>query len=422
MNFFRFLMNDVLSVPAVLVGLVALVGLLIQKKDASECIKGFIKSILGFLVLGAGAGVIVGSLGHFSDMFQYGFNIHGVVPNNEAIVAIAQNTLGSEMALIMFFGMFANILIARFTPLKYIFLTGHHTIYMAILISVILSVGGLSGWPLVVIGSVMLGFTMALMPAWAQPVMKKITGSDEIAFGHFGTFGYMFAAYIGKLVGKNSKSTEEIQFPKWLVFFRDTSVAISVTMGVIFIFSAIFAGPTYIQEKLSGGQNFIVFAILQAITFAGGVFIVLSGVRLVLGEIVPAFTGISKKLVPNAKPALDCPVVFPYAPNAVLIGFMSSFIGGIIGMFVCIAFKLPVIIPGVVPHFFCGASAGVFANATGGRRGCVIGSFAHGLLITFLPILLMPLLGSLGFAGATFSDTDFCTVGILLGGIIKLFR
>nr|WP_256254763.1 PTS transporter subunit IIC [Treponema phagedenis] len=72
--------------------------------------------------------------------------------------------------------------------------------------------------------------------------------------------------------------------------------------------------------------------------------------------------------------------------------------------------------------FFCGASAGVFANATGGRRGCVIGSFAHGLLITFLPILLMPLLGSLGFAGATFSDTDFCTVGILLGGIIKLFR
>ena len=66
MGFFRFLMNDVLSVPAVLVGLVALIGLLIQKKDASECVKGFIKSILGFLVLGAGASVIVGALGHFS--------------------------------------------------------------------------------------------------------------------------------------------------------------------------------------------------------------------------------------------------------------------------------------------------------------------------------------------------------------------
>lgn len=422
MEFFRFLMREVLSVPAVLVGLVGLIGLLIQKKDTSECIKGFIKSVMGFLVLGAGATVIVGSLGHFSAMFQYGFGINGIVPNNEAIVAIAQKTLGSEMALIMFFGMVANILIARFTPLKYIFLTGYHTIYMAILITVIFSVAGMSGWVLVLIGSVILGFIMAVLPAWCQPVMRKITGTNDIAFGHFGMFGYMMSAYIGKLVGKDSKSTEEIKFPKWLGFFRDTSVAISVTMGLIYIVSALVAGPKYIHANISGGQNFIIFAVLQAITFAGGVFIVLSGVRLILGEIVPAFTGISQKLVPNAKPALDCPVVFPYAPNAVLIGFLSSFVGGIIGMLICIATKLPVIIPGVVPHFFCGASAGVFGNATGGRRGCFWGALAHGILITFLPILLMPLLGSLGFQSTTFSDSDFCIVGIILGGIINIFK
>jgi len=422
MGFFRFLMNDVLSVPAVLVGLVALVGLLIQKKDASECVKGFTKSVLGFLVLGAGATVIVGALGHFSQMFQYGFNIQGIVPNNEAIVSIAQKTMGSEMALIMFFGMIVNILIARFTPLKYIFLTGHHTIYMAILTAVILSVAGLAGWVLILVGSLILGFVMAVFPAWAQPVMRKITGSNDIAFAHFGTFGYMISAYVGKLVGKNSKSTEEIQFPKWLGFFRDTPVAISVTMGVIFIISALVAGPEYVHANESGGQNFIVFAILQSITFAGGVYIVLTGVRLILGEIVPAFTGISQKLVPNAKPALDCPVVFPYAPNAVLIGFLSSFLGGVLGMFLCIVFKLPIIIPGVVPHFFCGASAGVFGNATGGRRGCFFGAFMHGLLITFLPIALMPLLGNLGFVSTTFSDSDFCVVGIILGGIINIFR
>ena len=86
-------------------------------------------------------------------MFQYGFHIQGIVPNNEAIVSVAQKSMGSEMALIMFFGMVVNILIARFTPLKYIFLTGHHTIYMAILIAVILSVGGLSGWLLILVGS-----------------------------------------------------------------------------------------------------------------------------------------------------------------------------------------------------------------------------------------------------------------------------
>jgi PTS system ascorbate-specific IIC component len=79
-------------------------------------------------------------------------------------------------------------------------------------------------------------------------------------------------------------------------------------------------------------------------------------------------------------------------------------------------------INGVVPHFFCGATAGVFGNATGGLRGAIAGAFAQGLLITFLPVILMPVLGDLGFANTTFSDADFGVVGILLGNILQLFK
>ncbi|MFN6887395.1 PTS transporter subunit IIC, partial [Proteus mirabilis] len=71
------------------------------------------------------------SLGDFSTIFQHAFGIQGVVPNNEAIVSIAQKSFGKEMALIMFFAMLINILIARLTPWKYIFLTGHHTLFMS---------------------------------------------------------------------------------------------------------------------------------------------------------------------------------------------------------------------------------------------------------------------------------------------------
>ncbi|WP_448917552.1 PTS transporter subunit IIC, partial [Haemophilus sputorum] len=171
----------------------------------------------------------------------------------------------------------------------------------------------------------------------------------------------------------------------------------------------------------SNGQHFLVFAVVQSITFAAGVFVILQGVRLVLAEIVPAFTGISEKLVPAAKPALDCPIVFPYAPNAVLIGFLSSFIGGIVGLVLLGQLKWVLILPGVVPHFFCGATAGVFGNATGGRRGAIIGAFAHGVLITFLPVFLLPVLGSLGFANTTFSDADFGVVGIAIGYMAQYF-
>ncbi|MFS8579696.1 MAG: PTS ascorbate transporter subunit IIC, partial [Novibacillus thermophilus] len=123
-----------------------------------------------------------------------------------------------------------------------------------------------------------------------------------------------------------------------------------------------------------------------------------------------------------AKPALDCPVTFNFAPTAVIIGFLSSFLGGLIGLAVLAAIGATVIIPGLVPHFFTGATAGVFGNATGGRRGAFLGALANGLLISFLPALLLPVLGDLGFQNTTFGDTDFGVVGIIIGFIASLFQ
>ena len=393
---------DILKVPSVLVGLIALIGLVAQKKAFSDVVKGTIKTILGFIVLGGGATVLVGSLNPLGGMFEHAFNIQGIIPNNEAIVSIALEKYGASTALIMAFGMVANIVVARFTRLKYIFLTGHHTFYMACMIGVILTVAGFEGVGLVFTGSLILGLIMAFFPAIAQRYMKRITGNDEIAFGHFGTLGYVLSGWIGSRVGKGSRSTEEMNLPKNLSFLRDSSISISLTMMIIYLIMAVSAGREYVES-----------------TFAAGVFIILQGVRLILAEIVPAFTGFSEKLVPNARPALDCPVVYPYAPNAVLIGFLFSFLGGIVGLLICGQFSWVLILPGVVPHFFTGATAGVFGNATGGRRGAMIGAFANGLLITFLPVLLLPVLGAIGFANTTFSDADFGAVGIVLGNLAR---
>jgi len=143
--------------------------------------------------------------------------------------------------------------------------------------------------------------------------------------------------------------------------------------------------------------------------------VVLQGVRMVLGEIVPAFQGIAKKLVPNSKPALDVPIIFPYAPNAVLIGFFVSFIVGTISMLAMVGLNTTVIIPGVVGHFFCGAAAGVFGNSTGGRRGAILGAAFNGLLISWLPLFILPVLGDLQLASSTFADTDYLIPGLFLG-------
>lgn len=434
---------NVLSTPAICVGLLAMVGLILQGKPIEEVVKGTVKCIVGFLVVSAGASYIqTGSLLAFGDIFNYAFNMQGVVPNNEAVVSMALTEFGSDSAYIFVFGMVLNIILARFSRLKYIFLTGHHSLYMACMLAVVLSLCGLSGFPLWLAGGCLLAFVSAFSPWFLHSSMEKIVETDELGFGHFGGFGYWVSAQCGKLfASKADETTEDINFPQRLTFLRDSTVSIGITMIVFFlVVTAVAVGKGILSAdpetilatygNLGGLLNvgaetnthWAVWAITCGLNFSGAVYVILSGVRLIVSEIVPAFRGIAEKLVPGAVPAIDCPVVFPYAPNAVLIGFLVSFVGGILGLLILIAFNnavapVAMILPGVVPHFFCGASAGVFGNAEGGWRGCVLGSFVHGLIITFLPAAVMPVFTRLGFTGATFSDADFSWMALVFGNI-----
>ncbi|HCL4447713.1 TPA: PTS ascorbate transporter subunit IIC [Clostridium botulinum] len=407
-------LRDVLKQPALLMGIMALVGLVALKKPGHKVLTGTLKPILGYLMLGAGADFIVANLEPLGGMIQTGFNITGVVPNNEAIVAVAQKVLGVETMSILVVGLLINLVIARFTKYKYVFLTGHHSFFMACLLSAVLGTSGIKGTELILFGGFLLGAWSAISPAIGQKYTLKVTDGDEIAMGHFGSLAYYVSAWVGSKVGKPEESTENIEIPEKWGFLRDTTISTAITMMVFYIVAAVAAGPEYVS-KLSDGMSPILFAIMSSLKFAVGVTIVYNGVRMILGDLIPAFQGIATKIIPDAIPAVDCAVFFPYAPTAVIIGFVSSFIGGIIGMVLLGVAGGVLIIPGLVPHFFCGSTAGIFGNATGGKKGAVIGSFVNGLLITFAPALLLPVLSTLGFKNTTFGDFDFGVLGIIIG-------
>ena len=421
MSFLTFIVHDVLGQASILISLIAMIGLIALKKSPGQVITGTLKTLLGFLVLLSGASIIVATLTFLGEIFQKGFNMRGVVTDVGSIAGIAQQTLGRETALIMVVAFIVNILVARLTRWKYIFLTGQASLWMATVCSVIGYMGGLRGVELILLGGVIAGLMAVLMPAIAQPIVRKITGGDDIALGHFCTIGYMVQAGVAKVTGDVSKSTEDMELPPALSFLQDTYLSMMVVMIPIYLIPAIAAGPEVVAAS-SNGVNYLVYAFLQSIQFVVGVYVLLAGGRLLLAEIVPAFRGIALRVVPDAVPALDCPVLFPYAPNAVIVGFISTTVGAVIGMFLFPWVGLAMILPGMLTNFFAGGTAGIFANAVGGRRGAIIGGVFHGLFITLLPALLLPLLGQYGFQNVTFSDSDVIGVGLVFGHILNFFH
>ncbi|HHK0738181.1 TPA: PTS ascorbate transporter subunit IIC [Streptococcus pyogenes] len=408
--------RDILKEPAFLMGLIAFAGLVALKTPAHKVLTGTLGPILGYLMLAAGAGVIVTNLDPLAKLIEHGFSITGVVPNNEAVTSVAQKILGVETMSILVVGLLLNLAFARFTRFKYIFLTGHHSFFMACLLSAVLGAVGFKGSLLIILGGFLLGAWSAISPAIGQQYTLKVTDGDEIAMGHFGSLGYYLSAWVGSKVGKDSKDTEDLQISEKWSFLRNTTISTGFIMVIFYLVATVASvlRNASVTEELAAGQNPFIFAIKSGLTFAVDVAIVYAGVRMILADLIPAFQGIANKLIPNAIPAVDCAVFFPYAPTAVIIGFASSFVGGLLGMLILGVAGGVLIIPGMVPHFFCGATAGIFGNSTGGRRGAMIGAFAN-VLLAFLPAMLLPVLGKLGFSNTTFGDVDFGVLGILLG-------
>ncbi len=436
----KFLVDEIFSKPFYLVGLMTAVGLIALRRPTGQVIGGTIKATMGFLILVVGAVTVINALGPLEKLIIGATGARGVVPTNEAIVALAQSRYGGLTAWVMFVGFLASLVIARATNLRYVFLTGHHIFYMATMLAVILVTVGMAGTGAVIVGAVLLGTIMVIMPAFAHPWMKLVTGGEKVAMGHFGSLGYVAGGIAGQIVtrvtGKKSKSTEEMEFPAGLRFLREPMVGTAVAMLVIYVVFAVWyaskggvglAGAVKALGLPAGTTwgAYLMAQLLNALNFGVGVAVILLGVRTIIGEIVPAFAGIAERVVPGALPALDCPVAFPYAPNAVLIGFLTSVLGGLVSLVLIgwglgKAWALALILPGMVPHFFTGGTAGVFGNATGGRWGAAWGGLVNGILITFLPAFLLKVLGALGFANTTFGDADFGWYGVVVGNIAQL--
>ncbi|AGB40760.1 hypothetical protein Halha_0789 [Halobacteroides halobius DSM 5150] len=424
-NVSQWVASNIFRQPASLIALIAFLGLIVQQKSFSEIISGTIKTVLGFVIIRAGSGIIVRALKGFGPMWQEVFGMKhsqmtGIIGTQEFI-----SQFGSSITLIMTLGFLVNVALARFTRFKFIYLTGHMMfwvsfVYTGIMVEVFGT--GISQFKLVLSGAIILGLYWTLQPAFLQKYVKKATGKDNIALGHTVASGAWLGAVVGKLIGDPENSTENLELPNKLKFLKDSNVVIVAVMVLAYVIGAILAGPEF-MTKYAGDKNHIIYGVLQGLKFGAGIAVVLHGVKLLIGEIVPAFKGISNKLVPDSKPALDVPILYPYAPIATIVSFIASFVTMVILMLIMGLSGFYVFVPPMIAIFFHAAGAGVLGNATGGVKGAIASGVIIGIIITLGQAIFVKYITPTTIPDFILwgGDTDMFVFGTILKWVVGLF-
>lgn len=416
---------------ALIIGVIALIGLLLQKKSASEVISGTSKTIIGFMIFNIGSSFLGTIVANFTTLFNTGFGIDGVTTQVEIATAMALDVHGTEVAMLLVVGFIANLIIAKFTKFKAIFLTGQHFLYFACVLGLVFIALGAPTIVTVLAGGLVLGFCGAALPTLCQKYMNKITGSEDIAMGHFNCIGYAFSGWVGKLIGgkngiEEKKDSSSVKMPKFFDLFRDFIFSVALFMVVLFyvaVFACVAAGKLDVVKEMAGNDIWFIYPLLQGLQFAAGMSVLIYGVRQFIAELTVAFVAISEKYIPNSKPAVDCPAIFPFAPTAVVIGFVGAFTGGLVAMAVMVILKSPVImIPAAGICFFSGGTCGVFGNAYGGWKGALVGSFIVGIGLVALPLLLYPTFSALGIEGASFPNIDYNIIGSFIYQAVEFVK
>ncbi len=402
----EFIINNILRNPPILLGGVAMLGLCLQKKKIDDIIKGSLLAALGMFILQQGVGILVGAIVPVNQTIQTalgavveaGFNDQTFTTNYGGMIGIA-----------MLFGFILHILIARFTLLKNIFLTGHFLWWIPFIFTAVGVENNFTGTKLIVFSAVLSAIYWSVIPYLLKPFVKAVTETDSFTLGHPAGILALVAGIVARYCGDKSKSTEDIKIPKSLSFFRE----IAITGGIVIFIMFLVLGIIFKDSLVTGEQGLILYAANQGLMFGAGLTIMLSGVRMIINQLLPAFQGIAMKLVPNAVPALDCPIIFSYKPNAVLIGFITAMLSSTFFIILAAKFHLfsVILIPLIITSFFECGTAAVIAEGQGGLRGTIIGT----LVASFVMVVI------LGISVGVFSNTIFNWILIFGGNDLSLW-
>lgn len=397
-SIFNWIIDNLLQQTAIIIGLMVVLGQIAMKKPFTQILQGFIKCIIGYNIFNLGISCFISVINYLGLMISYVLDIPTVEMSGTFLA-----DYGVYYGPIIGFGFMLHLLIERFVvPKKYRFVYmggGHFLLREAAAASgiAIFIYGVESVWTVILFGTVVTAIWYTVQPMYVHKFTRELRGDDLAAYGHQSSTGVFITCSLCKLLKlkkDENDSTETIAFPKGVAFMRDMGCAISIIVALLFYVFGILCGGAKVQEIFATTTNPWIYIALQATTFAGGFLTFTFGLRTLMAELIPSFSGISEKIIPGARPALDVPTVFPYGTNAVLIGSTISIASFLVLMVVFSVTGLGFVLPNVPSLFMSGAGIAVFGNKFGGKKGAALGGMICGVGIAFGLLLVQNLLGA----------------------------
>ncbi|MDL4776528.1 PTS ascorbate transporter subunit IIC [Actinomadura xylanilytica] len=414
-----FLADNVFGQVPILIGLITLAGLLLQRKRFEDTLAGALRATIGVVILFIGVEIFTGGLTSFQTVLASAMN--STPPKADHSLNDFLGSQGGTIALVITVAFLLHVAIVRLFPAaRYLYLTGHlmfwvSTVTVASLVTIAPDADQLT---LVLCGAGFVAAYWTVQPLWMRPLMRKVMPDDRFGFAHTSSLTALLTGYAAKPLGSRDKhDTEKLKLPRQLSFFKDVNVSTALIISVIMLVAVAFADHGVVTKaaaELDPKLSPWVWALLVGLRFAGGIAILMFGVRMFLGEIVPAFKGFSDRVIPGTRPALDAPTIFPVAPTSVMVGFVTS-----TGVFlVCLGvfagagwFTLA---PPMIMLFFVGGAAGVFGNVVAGWRGAVLGGVISGLVLAIGQAVTWGLFEKTAPELSALADPDWYAIAWLL--------
>lgn len=397
----NWLVSNIFTQSAIIMGLIALIGLIAAKKDFTTVLQGFLKVLIGWAIYQIGISSFTSNMNPLMNMMSDAFN----APSQE-IAFYWENNFAYMYGPVIILGFLLHLLIERFLvpeTWRYVFLGGGHFLLReAILTTCLVSMlWGVENVVVVIaVSTVLSAIQFTVQPAYISPFIKKLRGDDLMGYAHQSSIACLVTAVVASKFGNPEKSTEDVKFPQTLGFMRDFNCTTTVIMAVLMVVITIIIGPARSAEIQGTKLNPFIQCVMTSIALSASMAVLFYGMRMFISEILPAFAGFADRIVPGSRPAMDVPTIFGFGQNAVLFGIVSSTITHIIWMLIINSWGIGLLLAPTATLFMSGAGVAVFGNKFGGRRGAIIGGIICATMMAWGHVLAQHLGGEIYWANA----------------------